>query len=723
MSEEQTEDQSKKRNMRLFTAALCFALLAGIGTYIFLHLMEKRLRAELTPPKKEMRAVVVATRNLPTGSIVNNSTMAVREVPSSYVENDAITPGLFDSVSGGVLTRPLRQGKILSHDYIDLNIPKDFSGTIRDGYRALTIEVDNISSIAGLTRPNNHVDIYSRLPERSDPALSQANGSMVIPVLEDVLVLATGHRSARPNEDEFFRLGSDGEVRAYDTITLELTPKQAALLSIAQSRGTLIAVLRNSADTSNGLFLKVSSADLFNNAAKLRQAARKNVQKANLLGVHRNSKGQLVTKDGVVITDPNVHLDKDGRLVTANGTLLSGHGLTIGPDGKVHDASGRVVDTASLHLGKDGKLTDNNGVLSTGSGLKKLKNGFYENSKGQVVTPDGHVLSGVTIGPDGTVRTKDGTVLSANRIHVNADGSVNLLPKKQATLHMGADGTVRSAGNTLVTAKDLVTVDKDGTVRGRDGRIIPGAYVGTDGKIHSADGKILSAKDILLAEKGLKPGKDGTVIGPDGKILHAKDLVTVGKDGVVRTKDGTILAGVHIGKDGKLRDKDGHILTAQDIAEREALATPQKSQKSKKELLAEQGLTAGKDGTVVTADGKVLHAKDLVTVGKDGVVRMKDGTILPGVHMGKDGKLRDKDGHILTAQDIAEREAKAIQQRGTKLMGVTATALNTARTTNTSTGPLDSYQVEFITGGNSNGTAKTFWVDIQEDQEEKAANE
>ncbi len=88
--------------------------------------------------------------------------------------------------------------------------------------------------------------------------------------------------------------------------------------------------------------------------------------------------------------------------------------------------------------------------------------------------------------------------------------------------------------------------------------------------------------------------------------------------------------------------------------------------------------------------------------------------------MGKDGKLRDKDGNVLTAQDIAEREALATQPRGKKLAGVTAIMPgNSFGASPGATSPLSAYQVEYITGGGSDGTAKTLWVEIQE----KAGNE
>ena len=129
------QNKIKTKTWKLFTAAVVFAMLAGLGTMIYLNVLERRLTKRLTPPQKEMVQVVVASRDLPTGSVINSSTMSVRHVPKAYVNSDIFTPNQFESIQGAILIKPLQQGKMLAQDYIDLKIPKDFSGTIQSGDR------------------------------------------------------------------------------------------------------------------------------------------------------------------------------------------------------------------------------------------------------------------------------------------------------------------------------------------------------------------------------------------------------------------------------------------------------------------------------------------------------------------------------------------------------------------------------------------------------------
>ena len=713
------QDKTKNKTWKLFTAALIFALLAGLGTMIYLKVLEQRLKESLTPPKKEMIHVIVANKNLSTGSIIDSSTMSVRPVPKTYVDSDAFTPKQFNAIKGAILIKPLQQGKMLTQEYIDLKLPKDFSGTIQPGHRAITIQVDEINSISGMIKPGNFIDLFTKLSlGRASRGKSSASGEAIIPVLEDVLVLATDKVSARPNEDEFKNLNNEERRRTYNTLTLEVTPKEAALVAIAESHGKLISILRNSNDTGGILFSKITLADLIANSSEMLESAVNKQHNRNTDGIHRDKNGKLITRDGVIIKDSGLHLNKDGLLLTKDGTVLSGRGLMVGADGHIRTKNGKLVDVTSLTTGKNGTLVDKNGTVLASNGYKTTKGGFLVDKNGNVVTPDGHIISGLTVGKDGQVRTKDGKIVTADQITVGKDGKVRMAESPLATMSLDKDGILRTADGKLVKAKDLVTVSPDGVVRTRDGKILKGVHLGKDGKLYNADGKVMSTADVLAAADGLKVNKDGTVTDSNGKTYSAKDLVTVAEDGTIRTKDGTILHGVHMDKDGNLRDENGKIVTAADILKRTEIAKAQK--KAADALMANQGFTVNSNGQVVDKDGKIYHAKDLVTVGKDGKIRTKDGTIIEGAYVDKDGKLRNKDGSLLTPQDIFAKSAiaKETSEKGTVLKGVTGTYDSTFADNIRKGGSQQSintfipYEVEYIVGGASNGPAKTFTIQI-----------
>lgn len=453
------QGDEKRKTWRLLAVAVLFALLAGAGTMVYLKYLEHRLEKRLTPAEKQMASVVVASKDLPVGSKVDTTTMAIRRVPAEYVNSDVITPDQFDAVDGAVLNKALAHGKMLSRDYVDLNIPKDFSGTIQLGHRAVTIQVGEINSVAGLIRPGNYIDLYTRLQGGAAATLdASGGGEVVIPVLEDVLVLATDQRAARPNEDEFAHLEAVNRRQTYDTLTLEVTPQEAALIALAESRGSLVATLRNTDDTDGVRFKKMGLEDLVAHSGELLRQALNKQQSRSLAGVHVDDQGRLVTQNGVVVSDPHVHMNKAGLLVTDDGTVLSGRDLVVGQDGKIRTAGGEVVDTASLVAGKDGTLVDQNGTVVEGNGYTPVKGGFLVDKDGRVITHDGTVLSGVTVGQDGKVRTADGRVLTADALAVDKDGRVFVKPDPGQPVHFDEKGRLVGADGQPVQAEALAGV-------------------------------------------------------------------------------------------------------------------------------------------------------------------------------------------------------------------------------------------------------------------------
>lgn len=720
-------DQSgdKRKTRRLLGLAVLFAVLAGLGTLTHLKLLERRLEQRLTPPEKQTVQVVVAAQNLPVGSRVNAATMAVRTVPADFVNSEVITASMFDAVDGAILNKSLGQGKMLSNDYFDLNIPKDFSGTIQLGNRAVTIQVGEINSIAGLIRPGNFVDIAARI-HGANVVGETESGEVIMPVLEDVLVLATDQKSARPNEDEFKNLQVSQRRQSYDTLTLEVTPKEAALLTLAEARGSIVATLRNPEDTAGFRYNRIGMSDLVGNADTLFRQARAKFVNSELAGVHTDAEGNLITQSGIRITDPNVRMNEDGLLVTQDGIVLSGRNLVVGQDGKIYTQDGQLVDTQSLVASQDGTLVDKHGNVVNGNGYRTVKGGFLVDETGNIYTHDGKKIIGVEVGKDGQVRTTDGKVLNADDLVVDADGSVRVRDEQAQTIHLDAQGNLVTADGRPVMARDLVDVDQDGVVRTKDGSVLQGVRVGADGKLYDVDGNEVSAAEVINASKGIhldaqgnlvdahgKPvrtrgaaekavhlDENGNLVTSDGQAVLPQDLVSVDLDGVVRTKDGRVLQGVHVGQDGALYSADGKKMSAQDIA------------------LAAQGLHKDASGNIVDAKGRLVAAKDFVSVGDDGKVRTKDGNVIEGAYVDAEGVLRNADGSELSVEDVALHDMVAQANLTAPLAGVSGVydpefvqSLGSGPTA-IGSGAL-SQEVEYIIGGGSDGVAKTFLMHIR----------
>ena len=201
--------------------------------------------------------VLVSSRDLPRGAAVGETLME-REVLRDMVEDGTLTTADFDRVAGARLTRPLTAGYPINTSYF-VEKSRTFSDAVEVGMRAITIEVDELNSLAQMVKPGNHVDLMLITPDKADPD----GGTEVVMVLQSVKVLATGQTIApkeatrSPNP-----LAPPIGQQTYSNWTFEVTPQNAAIIVLAQNTGKIRAVLRNLSDVEVVALKDVNSRSL-----------------------------------------------------------------------------------------------------------------------------------------------------------------------------------------------------------------------------------------------------------------------------------------------------------------------------------------------------------------------------------------------------------------------------------------------------------------------------
>ena len=103
---------------------------------------------------------------------------------------------------------------------------------ITKGKRAITLNVNEISDVAGFVMPGNYVDVLMSTKNSKDQA-----GSKIL--LEKILVLAVAQERLLQDETK---------AKVVNAVTLEVTPAQAEAIDSARSVGSLSLILRNQAD-------------------------------------------------------------------------------------------------------------------------------------------------------------------------------------------------------------------------------------------------------------------------------------------------------------------------------------------------------------------------------------------------------------------------------------------------------------------------------------------
>jgi pilus assembly protein CpaB len=234
------------------------ALILGIGTaYLVLHTLQSREAAITKSLLAKEHAgkvdVVVPTRDLKPGDRASADDMAERLIPKSVIYPSTVTAEEWAEFAGRTLTHRVYKGKpMLTMDFAPAG-PQSFASRLHPGERAITITASGTNGIAGFLVPGNRVDVM---------LLGHGpGGSQEMPLLHRARILATGHMDhALPaNAPQSVPVSA----RGYDTLTLALTPTQAARLALAEQVGHLRIVLVPNRHPDRGPVPHLYAADLF----------------------------------------------------------------------------------------------------------------------------------------------------------------------------------------------------------------------------------------------------------------------------------------------------------------------------------------------------------------------------------------------------------------------------------------------------------------------------
>jgi len=380
----------KNISFPMLIGAIVIGLLAAFLSVVYLKYKERELEARLKGPDNVEIQIVVASEDLGRGTVLSPANLAVRPIPAEFVHPSAVTPDNFDVVEGRLLIQPLAKGRPLLMDFISGGTAKDFSDIIQPGRRAVTFQVDELNAIGGHARPGNRIDIYAMLPSALKGAglaqdlgnireavdrISEAQGKIVIPVLQDVTVLATGPSAHGEFEEKYSRLSLTRATQQKDnftTLTIDVSPQQAALLAQAEEFGDLYTLLRNRNDNSTAGFSELTPASLFENARRM-----------------KSSKIKINTK-GLKEIAPGIFETADGKIITADGKELVG--MSVNEKGEIVTSTGEVLDPSNIVVKEDGTVTTASGETIAGVRAEALKIG----DNGELLSSTGEVIAGVT---------------------------------------------------------------------------------------------------------------------------------------------------------------------------------------------------------------------------------------------------------------------------------------------------------------------------------------
>ncbi|MDD5731135.1 MAG: Flp pilus assembly protein CpaB, partial [Candidatus Omnitrophica bacterium] len=204
-------------------------------------------KAQAAKPKVTMGVVLVAKREIPVQTPITAEDLTFKQVPMEYIQPGAVTS--LEQVIGQIASGPIgAEEQILSTKLLPPgNVGKTLSEITPEGKRAVTVSVDNLSSIASLLKPGDYVDIFAliALPRRTAAPAKEESEPRLISLFQGIQVLAMGNELVTSRN----KTKESSASAAAQTVTFALTPQEAALLSFVQEHGKIKLALRSSQDT------------------------------------------------------------------------------------------------------------------------------------------------------------------------------------------------------------------------------------------------------------------------------------------------------------------------------------------------------------------------------------------------------------------------------------------------------------------------------------------
>lgn len=239
---------AQRRYTIVFYAAVFIAAIATYGVF-------RVLQAAKTSARVATRPVVVATKDIPAGALLEKQSLAVQQWPAVAIPKEAL--GSLQAAQGRVTRVPVFTGEaIVPGRLARAGTAPGLEARITPGMRAMSVRINDVAGLSGLVQPNSRVDVLLTLRESGVRGAEEVSKLF----LENMRVLSMGSRTTRDDS---------GDPAPATTATLEVTPTQAEKLAVAQRQGMIQLVLRGFDDVDSTRTKGSTSSEVL---AQLREA-------------------------------------------------------------------------------------------------------------------------------------------------------------------------------------------------------------------------------------------------------------------------------------------------------------------------------------------------------------------------------------------------------------------------------------------------------------------
>ncbi|MGL4727579.1 MAG: Flp pilus assembly protein CpaB [Bosea sp. (in: a-proteobacteria)] len=227
-------------------AVLGIALAAGAGAFLMRPAPAPVQIVDAPAPSIPTTEVLVAAVDIPLGNGLQATDLRWTNWPADSVPQGSIrksdTPEAQKELIGHLAraqifaSEPIRRERLMKTDGSGF-----LSAVLPSGKRAVAITTDNrgANTAGGFILPNDRVDVIRTRRDDAASRVQNADIMMSETILMNLRVLAIGQNVQERNGEK---------VVVGETATLELDPRQAETIALAQRNGTISLALRSLAD-------------------------------------------------------------------------------------------------------------------------------------------------------------------------------------------------------------------------------------------------------------------------------------------------------------------------------------------------------------------------------------------------------------------------------------------------------------------------------------------
>jgi pilus assembly protein CpaB len=220
------------RNKLIFILALLFGLLAAFLVYNYLNHLSNPANG------KGYSDVVVAVQDIPANSTITTAMVELKKYPNDLKTTKELV--LLNDAVGKVSLIGINKGEVILNNQIIApgDNKEGLAYTIPEGFRAMSVPIDEVTGVAGMIKKGDKVDVVSFVTTNANPPQP-----FTVVVLQNIQVLAYG--TTLTTDKAVADKGTQAK-----SATLAVSLDDSLKLKMALQKGNISLLLRSPADQS-----------------------------------------------------------------------------------------------------------------------------------------------------------------------------------------------------------------------------------------------------------------------------------------------------------------------------------------------------------------------------------------------------------------------------------------------------------------------------------------